>query len=112
MSYHGSLGQDATFSLEEVQYRTAHPAATDAEVAAYLAAHPTGVAAPAPTAAKSASLPIFPSTGKSGSAPSAPITSAVLAPDASAGGSPGWIPWAIGGTVAALGLGLVLVARR
>lgn len=114
------LGQDATFTLAETEYRTAHPTATDAEVAAAIATPSTTSSTTTSTPSKSTStssvLPTWsaPATGKSGGS-STPITSAVysapIASGTSSSGMPSWAPWAIGGTVAVLGIGLLFAAR-
>jgi len=122
MSYHGEgFGQETTFSLEEVEYRQAHPTATDAQVAAYLASRATTTTStttrpPAPTGGAKPTgggyappPPTYGGGGKGAPAPTyggpTPITSVVMP-------AMDWTPWAIGGAVAVVGLGLLAVAMR
>lgn len=116
MTYHrnlGGLGQDMTFSL------------TDPDVAAMQTPAPTtSTTRPTTTATTgsktTAAAPSSTSGGKSGGGimaswapqPAAgPITSAAYAAGPPSDGTPHWIPWAIGGTVAVIGLGLIFAAR-
>lgn len=111
MTYHRGFGQaapDMVFSL------------TDPDVSAMQTVPTPTTTAPAPsTGGKTTSAPA-PTGGKSGGiitswAPQpagTPITSATYAATPPSGGMPHWLPWAIGGGVAVLGLGFILAARN
>lgn len=115
MTYHRGFGQaapDMVFSL------------TDPDVAAMqtVPAPTTAATTPSSTAGKTTSSAPAPSAsgGKSGGGiitswtpqpAGTPITSAAYAATPPSGGAPHWLPWAIGGGVAVIGLGLILAAR-
>lgn len=117
MTYHRGFGQadhtplpeGYTFTLEETGVT---PTTTTTSTST---SRPTTT--PAPTGGKTGTSTTSSSGGKSGAswAPQpagTPITSAAYAAGPPSSGAPHWLPWAIGGGVAVIGLGLILAARN
>lgn len=122
------MGQaaDMTFSLAPPTSEAERQADTSA--AAWAAAHPSTTPSTTPPAPSGgggktgggAGVPTpsygLPSGGKTGGsswgAPPTTPSAYPSYPTASGGGSPSWMPWAIGGGVALLGIGLVAALAR
>lgn len=97
MSYRGlgqALPEGTVFSL------------TDPDVAAQQPAPP----APAPGKPSGGGTSYAPQPVYTGGKPAAPITSTVV--PLSSGTTVNWMPWAIGGAISIVGIGLVLAAVR